>query len=74
MTALAPSTPVAQRRIPFWARLIIWSLVGIVAYFALLVAIQYLSIVNSVDPGADKANALATSAARGEPRPVRRPS
>jgi branched-chain amino acid transport system permease protein len=63
VTALASATPVSQRRIPFWARLIIWSLVGIVAYFALLVSIQYLSIVNSVDPGADKANALATSAA-----------
>jgi branched-chain amino acid transport system permease protein len=61
VTALASASPVSQRRIPFWARLVLTSVVGIVIYFFILVVIQYLSIVNSADPTAPKATALSVS-------------
>jgi branched-chain amino acid transport system permease protein len=63
VTALASATPVSQRRIPFWVKLVLTSVIGIAIYFAVLVTIQYLSIVNSVDPTAPKATALSISIA-----------
>jgi branched-chain amino acid transport system permease protein len=58
VTALA-STPVSQRRLPFWARLVISSVIGIVVYFAILVVIQYVA-----NPNAENAlsSSLSTSA------------
>jgi branched-chain amino acid transport system permease protein len=61
VTALASATPVTQRRIPFWARLVLTSVIGIAIYFTVLVVIQYLSIMNSADPTAPKATALSVS-------------
>jgi branched-chain amino acid transport system permease protein len=61
VTALASATPVSQRRIPFWAKLVLTSVIGIAIYFTVLVVIQYLSIVNSVDPTAPKDTALSVS-------------
>jgi branched-chain amino acid transport system permease protein len=63
VTALASASPVSQRRIPFWAKLVLTSIIGIAIYFAVLVVIQYLSIVNSADPTAPKATALDVSIA-----------
>jgi branched-chain amino acid transport system permease protein len=61
LTSLASATPVTQRRIPFWAKLVLTSVIGIVIYFFVLVAIQYVSIVNSADPTAPKDAALSVS-------------
>ena len=49
MTSRAPSSPVARRRLPFGVRLAIYSLIGIVLYYALLVAVQYFSNTNAPD-------------------------
>ena len=59
MTSAASSSPVSRRRLPFGARLAIYSLVGILIYYVLLVAIQYTS-----NPGAPDAfnNSIKTSA------------
>ena len=59
MTSAASSSPVSRRRLPFGVRLAIYSLVGILIYYVLLVAIQYTS-----NPGAPDAfnNSIKTSA------------
>ncbi len=65
MTAAASSTPVSQRRLPFGARLVIWSIVGILLYYGILVAIQYFTNIGSADPTVSTnafSAALSTSA------------
>jgi branched-chain amino acid transport system permease protein len=59
VTSAASSSPVSRRRLPFGVRLAIYSLVGILIYYVLLVAIQYSS-----NPGAPDAfnNSIKTSA------------
>jgi branched-chain amino acid transport system permease protein len=59
VTSAASSSPVSRRRLPFGVRLAIYSLVGILIYYVLLVAIQYTS-----NPGAPDAfnNSIKTSA------------
>ena len=49
MTALA-SSPVSARRVPFWARLVIGSVVGVAIYFAIILVIGYFTNVGSPDP------------------------
>ena len=64
MTAVA-SSPVSQRRLPFGARLLIGSIVGIVVYFGILLFFQYISNLGSPDPVAVQnafPRAVATSA------------
>ena len=59
MTSAASSSPVSRKRLPFGVRLAIYSLIGILVYYVLLVAIQYTS-----NPGAPDAfnNSIKTSA------------
>jgi branched-chain amino acid transport system permease protein len=64
VTAVA-SSPVSQRRLPFGARLLIGSIVGIVVYFGILLFFQYISNLGSPDPVAVQnafPQAVATSA------------
>ncbi len=64
MTAVA-SSPVSQRRIPFGAKLVLSSIIGILVYFSILLVIQYLTNLGSTDPAevADAfPRAVATSA------------
>jgi branched-chain amino acid transport system permease protein len=58
------SSPVSARRVPFWARLVIGSVVGIAIYFAILVVIGYLTNVGSPDPSI-VANAYSQAVATG---------
>jgi len=64
VTAVA-SSPVSQRRIPFGAKLVLGSIVGIVIYFGILFVAQYLTNLGSADPATVASafpDALQTSA------------
>ncbi len=62
MTAQASTSPVSQRRIPFGAKLVLSSIVGILVYFSILLVIQYLTNLGSPDP-AEVANAFPAAVA-----------
>jgi branched-chain amino acid transport system permease protein len=62
LTAQASTSPVSQRRIPFGAKLVLSSIVGILVYFSILLVIQYLTNLGSPDP-AEVANAFPAAVA-----------